>query len=136
APVREPVREVLRARVEKEPRRADAVARDDDDLGLPAPLGAVGVVVHDAIRHAVVADRDLAHPAAGLELHAAADRGRPVRDVRARLRALRAADETRPGIDARRPALVLARRDRAVRRPPVPAELVEALRERRAELAE
>src|ERR1051326_4163925 len=56
-------------------------------------LHAVGVVVDAPVPHPVLADGDLPPPAPGLELHAAPERRRPVRDVRARLRALGAPDQ-------------------------------------------
>src|SRR5262249_57903319 len=107
------------------------------DEGGGQPLrGPRRVVVDDAVGHPIRTDRNLAHPAPGAELDAVADRDRPLGDVGAGLRALRTAQETRPRIDAPGAALVVLARDRAVRRPPVPAEPVEAARERLAELAE
>ena len=73
---------------------------------------------------------DLAHPAARAQLDAGADRRRPIGDVGAGLGALRAARRAMAEIDAVRAAFVIRRGDRAVRRPPVPAELVHAARER------
>ena len=67
---------------------------------------------------------DLPHAAARAQFDPGADRMRPVGDVGARLRALRAAWRAVPQIDARRPPVVLGRRDRGVGRPPVPAKLV------------
>src|SRR6185503_20524170 len=107
-----------------------------DDVRPLAALGAVFVVVDDAVRHAVRAHGDLAHAAARREPHAVAHRDRPVRDVRARLGALRATEQTRARVDAGGAALVLDGRDGAVGWPPVPPELVEALGQRLAELAE
>jgi hypothetical protein len=60
-------------------------------------------------------------------LDAAADRVRPVGNVGRRFGALRAGRRAMAEIDAARPALVVHRRDRGVRRPPVPAELVHGL---------
>ena len=46
--IRKPVREPARDRVQQQPRRADAVAGDDDDLGRLELLDALLVVVDDA----------------------------------------------------------------------------------------
>jgi hypothetical protein len=136
ARVGEPVRELLRARVQQKPRRADAVARHHHHLGALSVLHPVGVVVDHAVRHAVRANGDLAHPTAGLEADAASHRRGPVGDVGARLGALGAAGEARPEVDARRAPLVGAGRDGAVRGPPVPAEPIEAPCQGLAQLAE
>ena len=76
--------------------------------------------------------QDLAHAAMGLELDAGADRVRPIGDVGRGFGALRAGRRAMAEIDAARPALVIHRRDRGVRRPPVPAELVHGLADQRA----
>src|SRR5690606_16926128 len=115
---------------------ADAVAREHDDARLLALLAAVRVVVDDAVDEPVRADRDLAHAGPRPDFHSRAQRERPVGDVGARLRTLRAAREARARVDARAATLVVLADDRRVRRPPVPAELVEATRQRLAELAE
>ena len=112
------------------------VAGEDDDLGRLELLDAIGVVIDHARRHAVFVGGDLAHPAARAQLDAGADGGGPVGDVGARLRALRAARGAMAEIDALRAAFVIHRGDRAVRRPPVPAELVQPARQRRTGLAQ
>ncbi len=99
-------------------------------------LIAVFVDVAGTIREAAFIERDLAHAAVGSQLDALAHGRGPVGDVGAALRALRAADEAGPEVDASCAAPVFLGRNRAVRRPPVPAEFVEALRERFTELAE
>ena len=76
--------------------------------------------------------QDLPHPAMGLELDTGADCVRPVGDVGRRFRALRAGRRAMAEIDAARPALIIHRGDRGVRRPPVPAELVHGLADQRA----
>ena len=118
--------------VQQQPRRADAVAGEDDDLRGLELLNAVDVIVHHARRHAVVTDGDLAHATVGAKLDAGTDGMRPVGDVGARLRSLGAGRRAVTEIDARRAAVVFGGRDRAVGWPPVPAELVHRLRDLRA----
>ncbi len=128
----EPVRETAGDRVQQQPRRADAIAGDDNDLGRLELLDAVLVVVDDARSHAVLVGQDLAHPAMRLDLDARADRVRPIGDVSRGLGALRAGRRAMAEIDAARPALVVHRRDRGVGWPPVPAELVHGVADQRA----
>ena len=71
----------------------------------------------------------------GAQLDAGADRGGPVGDVGACLGALRAARGAMGEIDALGTSLIILRGDRAVGRPPMPAELVEPARQCRARLA-
>ncbi len=61
---------------------------------------------------------------------------RPIGDVGRGLGALRAAGRAVAEVDAARPPLIVRRRDRRVRRPPVPAQLVHRLAEPRAGFAE
>ncbi len=136
AGIGKPVRKTPRGRIQQQPRRADAVAGDDDDFGGLELLDAILVIVHDAAGHAVLIGRDLAHPAMRAQLDACAQRHRPVGDVRARLRALRATRRAVAEIDAARPPLIIDGRNRGIGRPPVPAELVHGLREPRAGTAE
>src|SRR5262249_6189009 len=67
-------------------------------------------------------ERDLADARARLQPRAEGEGLGPVRDVGARLRAGRAAEIARPAVDARAPTVPVTGEDRAVRRPPVPAE--------------
>ena len=122
--------------VQQQPRRADAVAGEDDDFRRLELLDAVGVVIDHARRHAVLAGDDLAHAAVGAQLDAGADGMRPIGDVGARLRSLGAGRRAVAEIDAGRAAIVFGGGDRAVGRPPVPAELVHRLRDLRAGLAQ
>jgi len=78
--------------IQQEARRADAIAGDDDHLRRLELLDAVGIVVDRARGHAVFIRGDFAHSAARAQFDAGADRVRPVSDVRARLRPLRAAE--------------------------------------------
>ena len=64
------------------------------------PLHPVRVVVDDAGGHALLVGGDLAHAAARAQLHPGAQRMRPIGDVDARLRALRAARRAMAEIDA------------------------------------
>ncbi len=121
------VREAAGCRVEQQPRRADAVAGDDDDMRRLELLDAVLVVIDHARGHAVLVGGDLAHPAMGAQLDAGADRVRPIGDVGRGFCALRAGRRAMAEIDAARAALIVRGRDRRVRRPPVPAELVHGL---------
>ena len=123
--VGEPVGEPRRARVQQEPRRADAVGGQDDRARLLLAHAPVAVVVEDAVGAPVRAERDLAHAGPRHEARAGGERLRPVGDVGARLGAGRAAEVARAAVDAGAAAVVVAREDRAVRRPPVPAEAVE-----------
>ena len=127
AGIGQPVGKPRRCRIEQQARRADAVAGHDDHLGRLKSLHPVGVVVDRAGGHAVFVGGDLAHPAARAQFDTGADGMRPVGDVGARLRALGAAGRAMTEIDARRPPVILGRRDRGVRRPPVPAQLVHRL---------
>ena len=135
AAVREAIRKPARLRVQQDARRADAVARHDYDLGALAALVAVLVVVDDAVREAPLVERDLAHATPGAQLDAALHRLRPVGDVGARLAALGAAAEAGAEVAAAISVFVGLGDDRAVRRPPVPAELVVAPRQRLADEA-
>ena len=136
AGIGQPVGEAAGGGVQQQPRRADAVAGEDDDLRRLELLDAVDVVVDHARRHAVFAGGDLAHAAVGPKLDAGADGMRPVGDVGARLRALGAGRRAVAEIDAGRAAVVFGGCDRAVGRPPVPAELVHRLRDLGAGLAQ
>ena len=98
----QPVREAAGDRVQQQPRRADAVAGDDDDLGRLELLDAVLVVIDDARGHAVLVGQDLAHAAMGLELDAGADRVRPIGNVGRGFCALRAGRRAMAEIDAAR----------------------------------
>ena len=131
-----PFGKLSRDRVQHQPRRADAVAGDDDDFGRLEMLLAFAVVVDDAGRHAVLVERDLADAAERAQLDAGADRMRPIGDVGRGLGALRAARRAVAEIDAAAAAVIVGRGDRRVGRPPVPAELVHRLAEARAGLAE
>ncbi len=70
---------------------------------------------------------DLADAAAGAQLDAGTQRVRPIGDVDAGLGALGAAGSAMAEIDALGAAVVLGGGDRDIRRPPVPAELVDGL---------
>ena len=136
AAVGDALREPVGFRVQHQPGRADTVAGEDDErrpLALQPPLR---VVVEHAARHAVPVQRDLAHPAAGAQLHARAQQNRPVRQVRAGLGAGGAAQIAGAGVDAPGAAVVVAAEDRCIRWPPVPALTVEAARQRPAQFAE
>jgi hypothetical protein len=74
AGIGQPVGKARRRRIQQQPRRADAVAGDDDDLGRLEVLDPVGVVIDHAGGHAVFVGGDLAHPAARAQFHAGADR--------------------------------------------------------------
>ena len=136
AGIGQPVGKPRRRRIEQQARRADAVAGQDDHLRRLEPLHPVGVVIDRARGHAVFVGGDFAHPAARAQFDPGADGMRPVGDVGARLRTLGAAGRAMAEIDARRPPVVLGRRDRGVRWPPVPAKLVHRLGITRAGLAE
>ena len=136
AGIGQPVREPRGRRIQQQARRADAVAGQDDHLRRLKPLHPVGVVIDRARRHAVLVGGDLPHPAARAQFDPGADGMRPIGDVGARLRTLGAAGRAVPQIDARRAPVVLGRRDRGVRWPPVPAKLVHRLGITRAGLAE
>ena len=127
AAVGEPVRMLLRRRIQQQARRADAVAGQHDDMRLDLHLITIGIVVDRPRRHAVLTDRDLAHPAMGPQFHASPQRVRPVGDVGAALRPLRAAADAGAQIDALGAAIVILRDDRGVGRPPGPPQLVQPL---------
>src|SRR5947209_52206 len=74
----------------QQPRRAPAVAGEHNHLGVLKALDSVGVVIHDARGHAVLVGRDLTYPTMSAQFNASAARGRPVSDVGARFRPLRA----------------------------------------------
>ena len=122
--------------VQQQTRRADPVAGEDDDLCRLELLDAVDVIVNHAHRHAVFAGGDLAHAAVGPKLDSGADGMWPVGDVGARLRSLGAGRRAVAEIDARGSTVVFGGCDRAVGRPPVPAELVHRLRDLGAGLAQ
>ena len=90
------------------------------------------IVIDHPACHPGLAGGDLAHAAAGSKHHARPQRFGPVGDVGAGLGALGAAGDALAEIDARCTTAVLLCGNRAVRGPPVPAELVEALTERHA----
>ena len=136
AGIGQPVGEATGGGVQQQPRRADAVAGEDDDLRRLELLDAVDVIINHAGRHAVFAGGDLAHATVGPELDSGADGMRPVGDVGARLRALGAGRRAVAEIDAGRAAVVFGGCDRAVGRPPVPAELVHRLCDLGAGLAQ
>ena len=125
-----------RGGVEQQAWRADAVAGQHHDLGALQLLAALAIVVDDAGGHVVVVHQDLAHAAVRLQLHAGAQRQRPVGDVDTSLGALRAARLAGAQVQARGAALVLARGNRDLRGPPVPAQPVEAAGHRLAQTAQ
>ena len=125
-----------RHRIQHQPRRADAVAGEDDDFGGLKLLLALGVVIDHAGSHAVFVDRDFTHPAARAQLDAGADRERPIGDVGRGFGALRATRRAVAEIDAARAPFIIGGGDGGVGRPPVPAELVHRLAEAGAGLAE
>ena len=136
AGIGQPVGEAAGGGVQQQPRRADAIAREDDDLCRLELLDAVDVVINHARRHAVFAGGDLAHAAVGPKLDFGADGMWPVGDVGARLRPLGAGRRTVAEIDAGGAAVVFGGCDRAVGRPPMPAEPVHRLRDLGAGLAQ
>ena len=91
ARVGEAVREGGRGGVQQNARCADAVAGEHHHFRALMVLLAVFVVVPDAVRHALSVHRDFAYAATGPKFNAATQGDGPVGDVRARLRALRAA---------------------------------------------
>src|SRR5262249_61780446 len=97
---------------------------------------ALGVVVDDAVRSPVGPKCDLAHASARDEPCAAGQGLGPVRDVGAGLGTDRAAPVAGPAVVARAAAVVGARDDGAVRRPPGPAEPIEAAGHGLAQLAD
>ena len=126
APIGQPVGEPRRARVQQEPRRADPVGGQDDRARLLLAQASLAIVVERPVGPPVRAERDLAHAGARLEARAGRERLGPVGDVGARLRPGRAAEVAGAAVDAGAAAVVVAREDGAVRRPPVPAETIEA----------
>src|SRR5262249_56252458 len=115
---------------------ADAVARQHDAARLLLVDPALGVVVDDAVRSPVGPKCDLAHASARDEPCAAGQGLGPVRDVGAGLGTDRATPVARSTVVARAPAVVGTRDDRAVRRPPVPAEPIEPAGHGLAQLAD
>ena len=109
---------------------------ENDDFCPLALQAALRVVIEHAARHAVLVQRDLAHPATGPQFHARTQQDRPVGCIHAGLGARRAAQIAGSRVDALRPPVVVAAQDRRIGRPPVPAQTVEAPRQRPAQLAE
>src|SRR6202048_5311071 len=99
-------------------------------------LFALGGIIDRARRHAVLVERNLAHPAQRTQFDAGADRMRPIGDVGRSLGALRTARRAVAEIDAARAPFIIGGGDRGVGRAPMPAELVHRLAETRARLAE
>ena len=136
AAIGEPVGKSGRARVQQEPRRADAVGGEHHGPRLLRPLAPVAIVVDGAVGQPVRPERDLADPRSRDQARAGGERLRPVRDVRAGLGSDRAAEIARATVHAGAPAVVVARENGAVRGPPVPAEPLEAARDGGAERVE
>src|SRR4051812_15640947 len=88
------------------------------------PLDALGIVINDPRSHAVFVDRDLPDAAARAQLDPGAQRVRPISDIHARLRALRAARRAMAEIDALAAPVIVGCGYGDVGRPPVPAEPV------------
>ena len=121
--VGQPVRVRGARREQQQPRRADRVGRDDDDLRRLEVLAAVAVDPGRAGRQAPRVGLDLADAGAGHEPRAEGDRLGPVGQVGRRLGALVAARLAGAPLDARPAAVVGDRIDRVELGPPVPAEL-------------
>ena len=119
----------LGLRQQQQPRRADAVRRNDHRARRLELHRAVGIVVACAGGAAVRPGGDLEHARAGAQLHAVGDRGRPVGDVGRAFGLLGAAEPVGAAVVARGPAAVGLRVDVGIRRPPMPAEPVEAARD-------
>ena len=109
---------------------------DDHHFRALVPFHTVLVDVGGAGGAVAPVHRDLPHPAVGAQFHAGAQGHRPVGDVGAALRALGAAGVARAKIQTAAAAVVLARGDGAVGRPPMPTELVESARHRLAHAPE
>ena len=116
----------LRAGVEQQTRRANAIAGQDHQAGLLLVHLAVGVVIDHAVGKAILAHGDLPHPRAGFEYCPVCQGLRPVGHVGAGLGPPRAANIARAAVVAGLAAVVGTRQNSAVRRPPVPAELLKA----------
>ena len=135
-PLARPFGNLPRRRVEQQSRRANSIASHDYRSG-PLPLDlAILVVVDDAVRESVAAKRDLLDAAPRLQLRAAGDGLGPVGHVRAGLGLPVAADVARATVVARRAPVVSLGQNRAIRRPPVPAQPVETAGYRLSRLAE
>src|SRR5262249_52875388 len=134
--VREAVGKSGRARIEQKTRRADPVRREHDRTRLLLHQSPVAIVVERAVGETVGADRDLADTSTRRERRAGGDRLGPVGAVGPRLGAGGTPELAGAAVDAGPPAVVVRGQDRAVRRPPVPAEPIEAARDRGAERVE
>jgi hypothetical protein len=108
--------------MKQQPRRPDAVAGHDDDLGRLELCDTVRVVIHRAGRHAVFVGRDLSHPAVRPQLHAGAERLRPIGNVSAGFRPLGTGRRAVSQMDTGRAAVILGWCNRAVGWPPVPPQ--------------
>ena len=137
AGIGQPVGEARRRRIQQQARRADAVAGEDHHLGrletVPRRRHRNRSRRRPCRARSSVISRTRQR---GAQFHPGADRVRPVGDVGARLRPLRAAGRAMAEIDALRPALIFGRGDGDVGRPPVPAQLVHRLGIARAGLAQ
>ena len=91
---------------------------------------------YTARRPPIVANGDFLHARPRRQPRAGLERFRPVDDVGGRFRLERAAEVARAAVVAAGAAIVVARDDRVVGRPPVPAELFEAANQRFAGAAE
>ena len=125
-----------RCRVQQKPRRADAVAGDDDHFGWLEPLDPVGIVIDRARGHALRVGGDFPHPAARTQFYPGADGVRPVGDIDAGFRALRAPRRAVAKVDAGRAPVIFGGCYGGIRWPPVPAEAVHGLGIAGAGLAE
>ena len=121
----QPIREGGRPGVEHEPRGAHAVTGQHDRSRLLLLQVAVGVVVENAVRQPVLAHRYLSDAAVRLQLRSHRQRLGPVGDVGRGLGAARAADVAGAAVVAGGATVVGRGENRRVRRPPVPAQLIE-----------
>ena len=111
-------------REQQQPRRADRVGREDDDLGRLEVLAAVARRSRSRRSPGRVASVSMRRTRAPVTSRAPeGDRLRPVGQVGRRLGALVAARLARAPLDARSAAVVRRRVDRVELRPPVPAQL-------------
>ena len=122
--------------MQQQARRAHTVTGNDHHFGGLKVFVAVSVEVDRAAGHAIGVSGDLAHPASGAQLHTGPDGGGPVSDVSAGLGALRATCNAVAQVDAGTSTFIVLGGHGAVGRPPVPAQLVQPLRQSRAGLAQ
>ena len=115
-----------RGRVEEQAWRAYPVAGEHHHPRRLAVLVATPVVEHDAIRATVCVYGNLPHARMGHEAYSLGEGGRPVGDVGTGHGADRAAHVTRPTVVTHATAVTVWHgNQRTVRRPPMPAQLLQ-----------